>query len=764
MAMKYGKKEHKQNNVLYTVVTAVLLCTIFLVMVGSLYNSAHEEAYETLHVQTKQIKDDITLQLLSDRENLATMANFAAKLYSDGESYDLMFESFKPIGLIENIGILNPDNTFVTKAGSINLDGLISFEEETAKDAYISGRMKDLVNPGYELIRSAVPIVADNETVGVLYGVIKLDKINERYGEMVQELDAQLFVYEKTTGDLVIDTVHDELGNISFMQDRKYNEGSYEQLVTTDKGFVSFKSAYRNESLYLHYSAVEDLGWMIAMGRYDSQVFAKTHTLAQVLVTTFIIMLAIMALYICVLMLVDRKIHSVTACAAEVRKELLETLGPQNHIEEALKKVCEFAEARSTLFFDSDGNFYHYVAPEYTEIMRDDEDRKYFRQEMFRYAADYYKVNSNTINIMYIKADDHLNSTSPEFYQFLKTYQIEEVLLSATIDNTNHITILATINTKHINKVSVLAEEISACFSMALFNKNHLDNVKRSATTDALTGTFNRVAYKTDLETFNAQKASDFSCVYVDVNELHSCNNIYGHAAGDAMLLYIANTLKKVFYGHKVYRMGGDEFVVFCENTAQETVKKNIEFLVEQLEPKNYHVAIGMSYRTQNTDTEEMVKEAEKRMYEAKAAFYQNKAAQTSTKTETGYVLTETGIPEIDTMLSVLKEKYNGIYRVSLDTDKAKRILMPTYLNYNEDEAHYSRLFSKYVEQSVEHEDHRSVLSFLNYDAIKVQLKEGKIPTITYKKIDGETVTLSVYKLGDETGPISDTLWVFAKK
>ena len=144
MAIKYEKKRYKQNNIIYTVLTAILLCVVFLAVVNYLYKSTEEEAYENLHVQTKQIKDDITLQLISDRENLSTMANFAAKLYSDGESYDRMFESFKPIGLINNIGILAPDNTFITKVGSINLEGKISFEEEKEKGAYISGRVKEL--------------------------------------------------------------------------------------------------------------------------------------------------------------------------------------------------------------------------------------------------------------------------------------------------------------------------------------------------------------------------------------------------------------------------------------------------------------------------------------------------------------------------------------------------------------------------------------------------------------------------------------------
>ena len=133
MAIKYGKKKTKQHNILYTIVTAILLCAVFLAMVSYLYNKTEEEEYESLHVQTKQIKDDIILQLTSDRENLATMANFAAKLYSDGDDYSLLFDSFKSIGMIENIGILNPDNTFATKAGTTNMEGAISFEEEKEK-------------------------------------------------------------------------------------------------------------------------------------------------------------------------------------------------------------------------------------------------------------------------------------------------------------------------------------------------------------------------------------------------------------------------------------------------------------------------------------------------------------------------------------------------------------------------------------------------------------------------------------------------------
>ena len=171
-----------------------------------------------------------------------------------------------------------------------------------------------------------------------------------------------------------------------------------------------------------------------------------------------------------------------------------------------------------------------------------------------------------------------------------------------------------------------------------------------------------------------------------------------------------------------------------------------------------------MSYRSQNNNCDEMVREAEIRMYEAKAQYYHNKEqSAVAADKERSYIHLNTGIKEIDTMLSVLKEHYNGIYRVSLNSDTAHRILMPSYLGYNENEENFSRLLEKYVADAVHPDYHRSVMSFNNYDAIKRQIAEDKIPTISYKKINNEEVTLSIYNLTDDKDNVNDTLWVFAR-
>ena len=253
------------------------------------------------------------------------MSHFAAKLYADGENYDRMFASFEPIGLFSNIGILNPDNTFVTKRGSVDLNGKISFDEEVAKGEYISGRIPDLTRDSEEIIRSAVPITVNRETVGILYGVIKLDTISKKYNKMAEELDAQLFVYDKGTGNYIINTIEGAKGNISSLKNREYNKGyAYEDIITSPNGYTSFKSIRNGQDLYTHYSTIEDFNWGIMLARYEEQVFSKTHIISGVLLVSFLSILLIIVAYVLYLMYNEKRRSVVISYASGTRKLLLD--------------------------------------------------------------------------------------------------------------------------------------------------------------------------------------------------------------------------------------------------------------------------------------------------------------------------------------------------------------------------------------------------------------------------------------------------------
>jgi diguanylate cyclase (GGDEF)-like protein len=86
-----------------------------------------------------------------------------------------------------------------------------------------------------------------------------------------------------------------------------------------------------------------------------------------------------------------------------------------------------------------------------------------------------------------------------------------------------------------------------------------LENARRDATSDKLTGLANRRAF----EGLTASLAGGFSVVLIDVNSFKAINDNFGHNTGDAVLVRIAAHLRQTFVNAElICRLGGDEFVV----------------------------------------------------------------------------------------------------------------------------------------------------------------------------------------------------------
>lgn len=85
---------------------------------------------------------------------------------------------------------------------------------------------------------------------------------------------------------------------------------------------------------------------------------------------------------------------------------------------------------------------------------------------------------------------------------------------------------------------------------------------------DSLSGLFNRFGLVERLGRRLDDGRDDFSVLYLDIDGFKSINDTLGHAAGDSLLVTIANRLHHVAGPHgDVARIGGDEFVVVVDET-----------------------------------------------------------------------------------------------------------------------------------------------------------------------------------------------------
>src|ERR1700722_15407965 len=87
------------------------------------------------------------------------------------------------------------------------------------------------------------------------------------------------------------------------------------------------------------------------------------------------------------------------------------------------------------------------------------------------------------------------------------------------------------------------------------------------ASVDALTSCLNRAATLELVDRTLAAPGSGVghAVVFIDLDSFKSVNDDFGHAAGDRMLIEVANRLRDAIReGDRVGRFGGDEFLVIC--------------------------------------------------------------------------------------------------------------------------------------------------------------------------------------------------------
>ncbi len=754
------------EKIIYTFVTVILLCAVILTMIVHVYNFSEEEAYEKLHLETSQIKRDINLQMLSDRENLITMARLAAKLHENGEEYDLLFESFKAIGLFENIGILLPDNTLITRIGRVVAAGEIDFESEVLKGERVSGRVNDLTVSGKQVVRSAVPVKDKaGNTIAILYGIIEVDSLKKHYIDDAKAAGADLFVIEAGNGNLIIDTMNEKPGNITEYVSAVYGKGySYDKLVSDltygQSGFSSFLSKKNNEYLYAHYAPLAIADWQIMLTKPESVVFAGARATGIYLTLMATAIIFIMIVYVTFMFWSERKKQKVSSYASKIRKNLLLINQQKDKLDDALKDICEFSKARAAFIVDNYGPDYNYMIPSECKSALTDEERKYFVKMILKYEAKHH--NRIGANVLVLQMDfKKLKDEMPEFCEFVLSKGIYKIAFASVSSNNSVANVIGVLNSKN-NRIVDLLKDIAICFSMSVYNKNYLTQTETLALTDSLTGMANRMAYKQDIKLMSMQNIGNYTCVYIDVNELHYYNDKNGHAAGDQMLIFVTQAFKKEFPDSKIYRMGGDEFLIFVFDMSMDEVEKRAKNANERIESMKYHVSIGITYNEGKTSIEKLVSEAEKLMYDQKAKYYQSKELKRlenlpGHKMET--VLT--GIKEIDTCLAVMSIRYLGVYCVRHSTDSAYQVLATAYFAQmlKESEGFMSSIH-KYIHDMVKPEYHRAMRGLLDYDMIEKQLEAESVIKISYTRFDGERIILNIYSAEEKD---IDTVWIFEK-
>ena len=161
-----------------------------------------------------------------------------------------------------------------------------------------------------------------------------------------------------------------------------------------------------------------------------------------------------------------------------------------------------------------------------------------------------------------------------------------------------------------------------------------LDELRRLANTDPLTGLLNRRAFlpfATDAMANFKRHGRLFAIVMIDIDHFKRVNDTYGHAVGDDVICTIGKLIEGEVRGtDKVARFGGEEYVVL----AQESTPEGAEILADRIRARiadSAYIAGGAQVRltisagialpsSEDRDIEDVIKKADHALYDAKSS------------------------------------------------------------------------------------------------------------------------------------------------
>ena len=447
-----------------TLFSAIVLSGTVFVCARRAGEEVTQRSFDELTTATKELAKDINNATRTDQIILSAMAELIAG--QDEDDLDSVLRIMNTFSLdktfVSAVALLRPDGTLLLTDGArYDVSGAFDFETEAARGAYISDRVTSYFAPEKLVVRNVAPVKRDGETIAILYGMVPLQELSRSYKTDLYGGNAFVLIVDGNTGDILVDTWHDSLGNLSDLRGRKMLKGytyeeAMEKIPNGIGGDMCTVSQSMGLTLYLHYEPVGINNWSVVLGVSEQDALAGTRGVVKILYLMSVIVGAILLSYLA------------------------------------------------------------YIS--------------------------WYLISARR-----------------------------------------------------------------SAFRMSV--------------TDQVTGLFNRSAFEKYLNESEPHTFSHTVCVYIDVNGLHELNNKHGHETGDKLLQSVAECLRAQFPDDGLYRIGGDEFVVFSKADAA-ACEARMQAVSSALAAQDYSISYGIAAQETTEGLSDLVREADENMLKNKRRYY----------------------------------------------------------------------------------------------------------------------------------------------
>ena len=222
-----------------------------------------------------------------------------------------------------------------------------------------------------------------------------------------------------------------------------------------------------------------------------------------------------------------------------------------------------------------------------------------------------------------------LNERNPRWCSGLREKNVNSLVLYPLKHNNDLLGYIWAVNFNTENTEFIRNTLETTCFFLAseIANYQLLKRLEIMSSVDMLTGVMNRNAMNRTVDEYSSEtdiNNDSLAVVFADLNGLKQVNDNNGHEEGDKFLRKAAEILKDVFYDSRIYRAGGDEFLVLASGISEKEFNRRLDKLRSfPMEDNSVSFALGWYYSETETDIRKAMGIADKRMYEDKQRYYE---------------------------------------------------------------------------------------------------------------------------------------------
>ena len=281
-------------------------------------------------------------------------------------------------------------------------------------------------------------------------------------------------------------------------------------------------------------------------------------------------------------------------------------------------------------------------------------------------------------------------------------------------------------------------------------------NMKEIYRQDSLTGLLNRNAYDSDVEQLRSADIGAVVCVYADMIGLHEVNNHLGHKQGNRMLC-------EFFGDDRLYRIGGDEFVIISSAHTEAQTRKQLNYMRERLHTQGCEISVGVASSESTSDLPKIIEQAENEMRREKKEYYVRGGSKRQLR---GLNEKLEGIlvrnQDMESLLRHLNGRYSIACMVNLRTDSQRAIMVPDYFQKMLDahDGSFKSALHDYCERLVASFCKDSFSLLMDYDFIHARVESVGVLQYGYTRNDGEKFLLTIFA---DRRSKDETMWVFSK-